>query len=35
MIHWLWAPVMFIIGALFGLFLAALIAANNEDGDDK
>ena len=35
MIHWIWAPGMFILGALFGLFLAALMTANKKDGEDK
>ena len=31
MIHWIWALTAFIVGALFGMFLAALIHTNRDD----
>lgn len=31
MVSWGWLPVTFIVGALVGAFLIALIAANRED----
>lgn len=31
MISWLWIPVIFVVGCLFGVFLAALMVANGND----
>lgn len=30
MISWLWLPVVFFLGALFGIFVIALCDANND-----
>ena len=35
MIHWVWALVTFVIGAIFGLFLTLLLMANNNGDDDE
>lgn len=35
MVHWIWIPIMFIVGALMGVFLMALNVASKLGGYEE